>query len=76
LLAASGLLPPQKRLFFGGSSLRLCREILIWHSSRVEEALDHKKNIICLSGMETCFSNPLRSDGWFTKLLKRLSLSH
>jgi serine/threonine-protein kinase len=42
---------------------------------RLEEAIDHKTNFINLLGIEPFF-NPLRSDGRFTKLLKRLNLSH
>lgn len=42
---------------------------------RLEEALDHKTNFVDLLGIEPFF-NPLRSDGRFTKLLKRLNLSH
>lgn len=41
---------------------------------RLDEAIDHKTNFINLLGIEPFF-NPLRSDGRFTNLLKRLNLS-
>jgi serine/threonine-protein kinase len=40
---------------------------------RLEEAIDHQTNFINLLGIEPFF-NPLRSDGRFTRLLKRLNL--
>jgi serine/threonine-protein kinase len=42
---------------------------------RLDEAIEHKTNFINLLGIEPFF-DPLRSDGRFTKLLKRLNLSH
>jgi adenylate cyclase len=42
---------------------------------RLDEAIEHKTNFINLLGIEPFF-NPLRRDGRFTKLLKRLNLPH
>lgn len=42
---------------------------------RLEEAIEHKTNFINLLGIEPFFY-PLRRDGRFTKLLRRLNLPH
>jgi adenylate cyclase len=42
---------------------------------RLDEAIEHKTIFINLLGIEPFF-NPLRRDGRFTKLLKRLNLPH
>jgi serine/threonine-protein kinase len=42
---------------------------------RLDEAIDHKTNFVNLLAVEPFF-HPLRADGRFAKLLKKLNLSH